>query len=182
MVRDFAHTVGRGSFVRVFSMYEHSFTCFRICRTERASNGIPHSHCRELLDSHALLHAQQQIACSFSPSFFSRHVGRKWSSSGPPGPDPTKQLVYKQLAPTFYIINSNYRITWQFVELLIELGGGSTGPGPPTPTTSVSAPVGVHVNVDEGSSLTRRKGRERAITLAGDEPNLLLRCLVYTVR
>ncbi|KIL63035.1 hypothetical protein M378DRAFT_198963 [Amanita muscaria Koide BX008] len=126
---------------------------------------------QEVLDSHAHLHATQQVvARSVSPSFFLRPVGRKRSNTNPgPTPDPTRQLAYKQLASAFYTINSKYRITWECAELLIELGGGSsTVPGPPAPTTSVSAPV-MQANGDEGSSLTRRMGRERAITLAGDE-------------
>jgi len=128
-----------------------------------------------LLDSHAQMHShyQQQLqlqhlqaARSVSPTFFSRPVSRRRSNTNP-GPTP-QHVAYKQLASEFYTINSKYRITWECAELLIELGGGSSTGASYGPKTSVSAPV-VQGGSDANSSLTRRMGRERAITLAGDE-------------
>ncbi|KAF8627957.1 hypothetical protein AX15_004168 [Amanita polypyramis BW_CC] len=121
-----------------------------------------------LLDSHAYLHAQQATR-SVSPSFFSRPVRRKRSNTNPdpaPAPAPAQHMAYKELVSAFYTINSKYRITWECAELLIELGGGSSA-GPPRPTTSVSAPT--MQTGGDGGSLAQRKGRERAITLAGNE-------------
>ncbi|KAF8334358.1 hypothetical protein F5887DRAFT_991430 [Amanita rubescens] len=125
-----------------------------------------------LLDRHAQMHSQYQqqlqlqqlqAARSISPTFFSRPVSRRRSNTNP-GPTP-QHVAYKQLASEFYTINSKYRITWECAELLIELGGGSSTGASYGPKTSVSAPI-----VQGGSdSLTRRLGRERAITLAGDE-------------
>ncbi|KAF8731059.1 hypothetical protein AX14_005263 [Amanita brunnescens Koide BX004] len=119
-----------------------------------------------LLDSQAHLHSQQQAIRSVSPSFFSRPVSRQRSNTNP-GPTP-QHVAYKQFASEFYTINSKYRITWECAELLIELGGGSSTTAAYRPTTSVSAPVMQGGN-DGGSSLSRRAGRERAITLACDE-------------
>ena len=119
-----------------------------------------------LLDNHIHIQSQQQATRSVSPSFFSRPVGRKRSNTNP-GPTP-QHVAYKQLASEFYTINSKYRITWECAELLIELGGGSSTGASYGPKTSVSAPV-VQGGNDGGSSLSRRMGRERAITLAGDE-------------
>ncbi|PFH46288.1 hypothetical protein AMATHDRAFT_51142 [Amanita thiersii Skay4041] len=122
---------------------------------------------QQILDSHAYLHAQQQqqaaaaAARSVSPSFFSRPKGRRRSNTNP-GPGPEQQFAYKQLASSFYTINSKYRITWECAELLIELGGGSSA----APPTSVSAPLMIQ---ERDNGVTPRKGRERAITLAGDE-------------
>jgi hypothetical protein len=94
------------------------------------------------------------------------------------------QLAYKQLASEFYTINSKYRISWECAELLIDLAGGSTnnngnGTGQTQPSTSVSAPVmgaaagaGLDLNLSLHLNLIAKKGsggRERAITLAGDE-------------
>ncbi|KAK2463307.1 hypothetical protein APHAL10511_004962 [Amanita phalloides] len=149
----------------------------------RELQGVYHAlviEIQALLDDQAHLHAvQQQAARSVSPSFFSRPVGRRRSNTNPPPPlVPPQHLVYKQLASAFYTINSKYRMTWECAELLIELGGGSSsgGGGPAGPATSVSAPVmsqgrvgGDELLSSASSSWAKRKGRERAITLAGDE-------------
>lgn len=99
----------------------------------------------------------------------------------------TPQIAYKHLASAFYTINSKYRISWECAELLIELGGGASSSssssanndnGTSPPSTSVSAPVlgasgpGVDMNLGLHLNLIGKKGsggRERAITLAGDE-------------
>ena len=76
----------------------------------------------------------------------------------------------------FWSINYKYRVSWECAELLIELGSGSVGgdgdgggvvSAPPSAaTTSVSAPaIQQHLAGTEGEG----KGRERAITLMGDE-------------
>ncbi|KAF8625459.1 hypothetical protein AX17_006860 [Amanita inopinata Kibby_2008] len=123
---------------------------------------------QRVLDAHAHLHAQQQATRSVSPSFFSRPMRRRSNTNPSSTTPPAAQLAYKQLASTFYTINSKYRITWECAELLIELGGGSSAGGQSAPSTSVSAPAMQEHN--EGSlSIAQRKGRERAITLAGDE-------------
>ncbi|TFK61550.1 hypothetical protein BDN72DRAFT_438768 [Pluteus cervinus] len=147
-----------------------------------------------ILDQQVHLHAQQQQqraqaasspSRAASPSFFaniSRPKARGRSNTNPQ-PDPPAHFAYKQFASSYYTINSKYRISWECAELLIELGGGgvvgsagggggggsSSGRGssqPPAPSSSVSAPSMNQVNgILEGP----KKGRERAITLAGDE-------------
>ncbi|KAL0948590.1 hypothetical protein HGRIS_011148 [Hohenbuehelia grisea] len=146
-----------------------------------------------ILDTHAHAFAQQaQLAAqqqhqqhhqprASSPLF---NLGRRHrSNTTPPAtisrPSPSHQ-VYKELASAFYTINSKYRLSLECAELLIELGGGSTGaasgatsPQSP-PSTSVSAPAvpGSAAASDAkpvGRAVVRKKSRERAITLAGDE-------------
>jgi len=78
----------------------------------------------------------------------------------PCSPTTPAQVSYNELASAFYVINSKYRITWECAELLIELGAGNATGNPnenfASPIASASAPIA-------------SCGRERAITLAGDE-------------
>ncbi|KAI0752504.1 hypothetical protein C8Q80DRAFT_1217086 [Daedaleopsis nitida] len=72
-------------------------------------------------------------------------------------------LSRSQLNTAFLSIEAKYRLSWECAELLIDLaGGGANQPSSPPPS-SQSAPV-VPTVIDG------RKSRERAITLAGDEP------------
>lgn len=128
---------------------------------------------QSILDAHAHAHAHAVNAVQDEPSSASRTVSpnffgihrpvRNRSNTNPPPqppPPPHHQQAYKQFAATFYTINSKYRISWECAELLIELGGGTSASTPPpssAPSTSISAPV-----MPTG-------GRERAVTLAGDE-------------
>ncbi|KAF8815637.1 hypothetical protein BYT27DRAFT_6666418 [Phlegmacium glaucopus] len=89
----------------------------------------------------------------------------------------SSQAAYKSLVEAFWKITSKYRISWECAELLIELGSGSGGgdvvmSAPPSAaTTSVSAPViQPHLAGTGEGKMSSLKGRERAITLAGDEP------------
>lgn len=141
--------------------------------------------------SHAQHHLPQPRASS--PGFFanlsrSRHrsntnptpMSSTTSFALPPFSAPpfnnniNPQIAYKQLASAFYTINSKYRISWECAELLIELGGGSSasndnsGGTTSAPSTSVSAPVVQTVSSADGKKVGG-SGRERAITLAGDE-------------
>lgn len=124
---------------------------------------------QSILDMHAQLHATSSTAPPLeratSPTLFSLKKTRPRSNTNPTAsPRPSlSQLAYKELASAFYTINSKYRIPWECAELLIELGSGSAGStGPPS---SVSVPV-MHGGSERN---TVGKGRERAITLAGDE-------------
>lgn len=121
-----------------------------------------------ILDGYAHRHVQQ-VPRAVSPSFFNlpRSKSRSRSNTDPSNESPAPQVAYKQLASSFYTINSKYRIAWECAELLIELGGGSAGSGPASaPSTSVSAPI---ITGAPGSGNEGKKSRERAITLAGDE-------------
>jgi len=80
-------------------------------------------------------------------------------------PGDSHSARYKELAAAFYTINSKYRISWECAELLVDLADGTSatmngGSDAGGPNPSVSAPVGL--------SVARGKGRERAITIAGD--------------
>ena len=88
------------------------------------------------------------------------------------------QAAYNRFVETFWSINYKYRISWECAELLIELGSGSGDGGgvisapPSAATTSVSAPaIQQHLAGAGGEeTIFNLKGRERAITLANDEP------------
>ncbi|KAF8837657.1 hypothetical protein BDN67DRAFT_983084 [Paxillus ammoniavirescens] len=76
---------------------------------------------------------------------------------------------YKHLAASLYAITSRYKISWECAELLIELGGGTHSPvSPPLPSggpsSSVSAP-----SISMQAELDRKKSRERAVTLSGED-------------
>ena len=103
------------------------------------------------------------------------------SQSHKDGRVPPGQTVPNELASSFYVITSKYRVTRECADLLIELGGGSTNEEellyPPPLPPSVSAPVvdsrytrAAALGAREGESAKR--GRERAVTLAGDEAKL----------
>ena len=90
------------------------------------------------------------------------------------------QVAYNRFVEAFWSINYKYRVSWECAELLIELGSGGGGDGdgdgvisaPPSgATTSVSAPAVQQHVAGAGGEVTifSLKGRERAITLAGDE-------------
>ncbi|KLO15378.1 hypothetical protein SCHPADRAFT_264249 [Schizopora paradoxa] len=107
---------------------------------------------------------------ALSPSFFnmSRPVSRARSNTNPPPPPASDD--YRNLAVTFRSIDSRYRVAWECADLLIELGSGAG-----VATSPVSPPLSIAVSSTspgEGTSGSVRggkKGRERAVTLAGDE-------------
>ena len=90
------------------------------------------------------------------------------------------QEAYNRFVEAFWSINYKYKVSWECAELLIELGSGSVGAdgdgvgvvSAPTSaaTTSVSAPaIQQHLTGTGEGTIFNLKGRERAITLAGDE-------------
>ncbi|KAF9221162.1 hypothetical protein BS17DRAFT_786002 [Gyrodon lividus] len=82
---------------------------------------------------------------------------------------PSSFAEHKYLAASLYAITSRYKISWECAELLVELGGGTSSPASPPmsssgPSSSVSAPaVSMQIEMD------RKKSRERAVTLSGEE-------------
>lgn len=103
--------------------------------------------------------------------------------ANPYSPATPAQVSYSELASAFYVINSKYRITWECAELLIELGAGSANDNSnenfSSPTASASAPIASQLSSVLGQeSIGTRFGRERAITLAGDESKLTQQPLV----
>lgn len=82
---------------------------------------------------------------------------------------------YKHIAATLHAITVKYKISWECAELLIELGGGASSPAA-GPSSSVSAPI-----VSAQAELDRRKNRERAITLSGEDPKPPAVALVNSV-
>ena len=125
-----------------------------------------------------------------SPNFFaqlkSRPKSRTRSNTVGSTPDivdsdvvPSSQVAYnKTLEEAFWSLNSKYKVSWEYAELLIELGSGSGGDGggggvmsapPSAAVTSVSAPV---IHGGEGN-MFNSKARERTITLVGDDSTTL---------
>lgn len=143
-----------------------------------------------IIDAQKHLHGQQpqEPPRTTSPSFFANiskpSRTRLRSHTNPPRTQVNKvpltssssdslapHLAYKQLAAAFYTITSKYRIPWECAELLIDLGGSRGGEeaAPSIPSTSVSAPA-MSTVAATGLDLDLKKGgRERAITLSGDE-------------
>ena len=113
-----------------------------------------------LLENH--IHIHSQCHSQRLPNFLFSSCRQK-TVKHQPRPDSSTQRTNSP-----YIINSKYRIRWEYAKLLIELAGGSLTAAAYGPKTSVSAPV-VQGGNDGVSSLTSRMGKERAITLAGDE-------------
>ncbi|KAH7925772.1 hypothetical protein BV22DRAFT_1033576 [Leucogyrophana mollusca] len=114
---------------------------------------------------HALVSEVQTILESAPPSRATSptilHLARPRSRSRSNANTPPSVLDHKRLASAFYAITSKYKISWECAELLIELGGGTPSSGSP-PSSSVSAPT-IQAEIE------RRKSRERAVTLSGEE-------------
>ncbi|KAI9461876.1 hypothetical protein F5148DRAFT_1214570 [Russula earlei] len=102
-----------------------------------------------------------------SPTFFNLPRPRSRARSNT-SPNPILELAdaHKQFAASFFHLDHKYKISWECAELLIELGGG-----PPAPTSQpiTSALASAQQFVYPGDSISGRRSRERAITLAGDE-------------
>jgi hypothetical protein len=104
-----------------------------------------------------------------SPTFFNLPRPRSRARSHTsPNPSLERADLHKQFAASFFHLDHKYKISWECAELLIELGGGPPAPPPATqPTTSSLASP--QQSIHPGDSISGRKSRERAITLAGDE-------------
>lgn len=115
---------------------------------------------------------------AISPSLFHlpRPGSRTRSNTNPQASTSTHSLSqasnHRQMTAAFHNIMSKYHISWECAELLVELGGGppasdgmaSIPASPPASVQSVPSPQAPVQNVQLPQS------RERAITLAGDEP------------
>ncbi|VDC05287.1 unnamed protein product [Peniophora sp. CBMAI 1063] len=66
----------------------------------------------------------------------------------------------------YYRLDAQYRLTWECAELLVELGTGSGNAG----TGGGQERPGSMLERSGTTGTTSRKNRERAVTLAGDEP------------
>ncbi|EIN04083.1 hypothetical protein PUNSTDRAFT_108565 [Punctularia strigosozonata HHB-11173 SS5] len=115
----------------------------------------------------AILETPESPSRATSPTTGFR-IGRRRARSNANPPTAPEQ-THKELANAFGTIDSKYRIAWECAELLIELGGGPPAPAA-APPSSVSAPADMHAHA-QGQAATdgQKKGRERAITLAGDD-------------
>lgn len=107
-----------------------------------------------------------------SPNVFTlvRPRSRLRSNTSPPNNtssnSPGSFSEHKHIATNFHAIIVKYKISWECAELLIELGGGTPSAVSPEsgPSSSLSAPT-----VSMQAELDRRKNRERAVTLSGEE-------------
>ncbi|KAI0693133.1 hypothetical protein C8T65DRAFT_744844 [Cerioporus squamosus] len=106
---------------------------------------------------------QESQSRPVSPSFihFPKPSSRLRANTNPPTNNgPTRS----QVNTAFLNIEAKYRLSWECAELLIDLAGGGGDQPTSPPPSSQSAPVVPTTTIDG------RKSRERAITLAGDEP------------
>ncbi|THH29456.1 hypothetical protein EUX98_g4740 [Antrodiella citrinella] len=113
---------------------------------------------------------------AISPTLFNlpRPGSRARSNTNPQASASSQSLNqasnHRQMTTAFRNVMSKYHISWECAELLIELGGGppaTDGPSsPPVEPDETVSPLG------STSSHTTQppQSRERAITLAGDEP------------
>ncbi|RPD53839.1 hypothetical protein L226DRAFT_540322 [Lentinus tigrinus ALCF2SS1-7] len=106
---------------------------------------------------------QESQSRPVSPTFihFPKPPSRSRANTNPTTKNAPTQ---SQLNTAFLSIEAKYRLSWECAELLIDLAGGGGNQPTSPPPSSQSAPVVPTTAVDS------RKNRERAITLAGDEP------------
>lgn len=78
---------------------------------------------------------------------------------------------HRGLAAAYNAVEVKYQLSWECAELLVELGGGT----PAQPPSAVSS-----FHADHTASANGRKGRERAVTLAGDEAKPQISNIVTT--
>jgi hypothetical protein len=102
-----------------------------------------------------------------SPTFFPLPRPRSRARSNT-SPSPCAETIdlRKQFAASFFHLDHKYKVSWECAELLIELGGGP--PAPPSQPNSSTLPSSQQL-MHPGDSISSRRSRERAITLAGDE-------------
>ncbi|KAI0247749.1 hypothetical protein BJV78DRAFT_896701 [Lactifluus subvellereus] len=102
-----------------------------------------------------------------SPTFFNLPRPRSRARSNT-SPNSSLEVAdsHKQISALFSYLDHKYKISWECAELLIELGGG---PPAPTPQPHTSSPASAQQFIHPFDSISGRKSRERAITLAGDE-------------
>ncbi|RDX40290.1 hypothetical protein OH76DRAFT_1413064 [Lentinus brumalis] len=106
---------------------------------------------------------QESQSRPVSPSFihFPKPSSRSRAMTNPTmNNTPTRS----QFNTAFLNIEAKYRLSWECAELLIDLAGGGGNQPTSPPPSSQSAPAVPTTTIDG------RKSRERAITLAGDEP------------
>ena len=104
-----------------------------------------------------------------SPTFFNLPLPRPRSrarSNTSPNPSLEPAGPQRQFAAAFFHLDHKYKISWECAELLIELGGG---PPAPAPQSNTSLSPATQQSMQYGDSVSGRRSRERAITLAGDE-------------
>lgn len=116
---------------------------------------------------------------AISPTLFNlpRPGSRARSNTNPQASTSTHSLNqasnHRQMTTAFRNIMSKYHISWECAELLIELGGGppasegTSSPPANEPEQFVTASL---PNSSSGHGTQPPPSRERAVTLAGDEP------------
>lgn len=102
-----------------------------------------------------------------SPTFFNLPRPRSRARSNTsPNPSLEPAGPQRQFATAFFHLDHTYKISWECAELLIELGGG---PPAPIPQSNTSLSPAAQQSIQYGDSISGRRSRERAVTLAGDE-------------
>ena len=141
---------------------------------------LQETYCSLIQDIHAILHAESRPMTPAVPSrptsptafFTSRRRSRSNATTMPPS------AQIRTVSITMMELRSRFAITWECAELLIELGG-STVPSRISKVQSKSSlaskvfPTSNSAPPEMMSSIGRR-GRERAITLGGDEQKPIL--------
>ncbi|KAF9652806.1 hypothetical protein BDM02DRAFT_3266153 [Thelephora ganbajun] len=129
-----------------------------------------------ILEIHTILHAESRPMTPAVPSRSTSPVNfftpRRRSRSNATTMPPSAQI--RTITTSMTELQSKFAITWECAELLIELGGGSTVPSRISKVQSKSSlaskvfPTSNSAPPEMMNSIGRR-GRERAITLGGDE-------------
>lgn len=100
--------------------------------------------------------AQDPAARAVSPSFLNLAKPKTRARSNT---NPGNSSRHKDWVVAFDSINSKYHVSWECAELLVDLADGTSAPTSPPPSSGPSARF----------VAGEKRGRERAITLAGDE-------------
>lgn len=117
------------------------------------------------------LESNSQSRANTPPLWGIRHPRSRGRSNTNPLPS---RLDMRQLSSSFHSIDRKYQVAWECADLLIDLGSGATL-GSLENESRVEPPRSRH-----GTQVCR--GRERAITLAGDEGKPNFSDLVYATR
>ncbi|KAI0942760.1 hypothetical protein AcW1_003305 [Taiwanofungus camphoratus] len=123
-----------------------------------------------LSEVHALISTSSPHTTTraLSPTLFNlpRPASRARSNTNP-NPSPPSA---RELSAALQYIEAKYQLSWECAELLVDLGSGTPAPPASAPTSPPASSESVLNSPITAAPTDGRKSRERAVTLAGDEP------------